>query len=264
LAITKKLDSIYLGVMQQMLYNLFNSQIKHYPFTHWHTHNIFPIDFFREIKKNLPNKKTYLDLSRKDTTFYSKKKTNETNNYLFQIGGNNLKLLKKNKVLFWEEFLKAFSNDFFLISILNFILPFFSHKERQKIQKESISLEWNLIKNNSDFTLLPHTDVSPKLLNILFYIPSSKEYSQCGTSIYLPKIEKNRKDPSSRKQYLTDSFLPFNLFHKLKTFPYVPNSSFSFIRSDNSFHAVEPLKQDFIERDILNFIITSTHKEPRI
>jgi len=260
---TEESTSTHFGIMQQMLYNLFNSQVQHYPFPHWYTQNIFPKDFFWELRKHLPDKETYTDYSEDSTTLYSKENTNKANKYLFNLERYNLKLLKEDQNIFWNKFLDAFSNDFFLVSILKFILPFFNQQEQQEIQKGSISLEWNLVKNSSDFILFPHTDVSLKLLSLLFYIPSSQENFQCGTTIFIPKIEKFSKDPSLKKQYLTDHYLGFDLFHKLKKFPYIPNSLFGFIRTDNSFHAVEPLKEKSIERDVLHFSIQNKKKEIR-
>jgi len=52
--------------------------------------------------------------------------------------------------------------------------------------------------------------------------------------------------------------IDFEHFHKLKTFAYLPNSVFGFICSDTSFHSVEPLKKEFIERDVLS--LTLLHK----
>jgi len=71
-----------------------------------------------------------------------------------------------------------------------------------------------------------------------------------GTSIYRPK------DPDFSCARRTN--YPFEEFIKVGTAPYMPNSLLAFLRSDRSFHGVEPLSvQDTGSgpRDLIQYVL---------
>ncbi len=70
-----------------------------------------------------------------------------------------------------------------------------------------------------------------------------KRTKHLGTSIYVPR------DPSFRCR--GGPHHPHELFHKVRTMEYKPNSLFAFIKNDRSFHGVEPIGDADVLRDIL-------------
>ena len=44
---------------------------------------------------------------------------------------------------------------------------------------------------------------------------------------------------------------PHNRFQKIMTMEYKPNSLFAFVKTDNSFHGVDPIQDEHVQRDIL-------------
>ena len=96
--------------------------------------------------------------------------------------------------------------------------------------------------DRSTYALGPHTDSVKKVLTLLIYLPEDASLSHLGTSMYTPL------DPT-----FTCDGGPHHKFHRfklLKTAQYKPNSLFGFFKTNNSFHGVEPIKEN-IRRDLL-------------
>ena len=106
-----------------------------------------------------------------------------------------------------------------------------------------VMLRWS--RDVKGYSLGPHTDYSGKVATLLFYLPDSTNAGPWGTSIYAPKS--SQKILADRHYYRED----FNL---VQTFPFAPNTMFGFLRTENSWHGVEPLTED-IQRDTLHYTI---------
>ena len=67
-----------------------------------------------------------------------------------------------------------------------------------------------------------------------------------GTSIYRP-----------RSPFTCDGgpHYPFDPFERIKTTRFAPNTLFMFVKSDISFHGVEPISDPGVERDLLLYSI---------
>jgi FkbM family methyltransferase len=100
-----------------------------------------------------------------------------------------------------------------------------------------------LIKDKEGYQISPHTDTPAKVVSALFYL-TDKEVDGAGTNIYQPN--KNGFICKEGKHY------SFDKFQKIKGFPYKPNSLLVFLRTDNSFHGVEPSP---CERNVLLYNI---------
>jgi hypothetical protein len=240
-------------IMWQTLYKLLNSQIRQHPFPHWNTQDIFPYDFFLKIVSNLPKKEDYKnDINTKNTP-YSDKPINKENQFIFELTEDNLSNLEKSKLTFWNNFMTAFSGDSFLLSFLKFIIPHLKKETQEYLSQNPLIAGWHLSKGDFTYNTLSDKEL---VSSLQFYLPSSDDLSEYGISIYSSKadndLEKNfQKAPDS-------SNLPLNFedLQKLKTFPYLSNSSFGFISGNNSFNKLENVKKESIDREILHFTLS--------
>ena len=99
-----------------------------------------------------------------------------------------------------------------------------------------------LVNDQSNYQLGPHTDLPTRLLSILIYLPSLDQPS-IGTSLYQPI------DPQfncrTGKHYRSKGF------KEVKKIPFKPNTLLAFPRTNQSFHGVETLKIDNLDRKML-------------
>ena len=97
-----------------------------------------------------------------------------------------------------------------------------------------------MIRDLPGYKIGPHSDSPKKALSALFYMPKDASHTDQGTSLYTPK-EKGFTCKGTEHY-------PFEMFDKVKTMPFLPNSLFAFPKSEVSFHGVEP---STIVRDVL-------------
>ncbi len=86
---------------------------------------------------------------------------------------------------------------------------------------------------------------------LLLYLAPDESAEHLGTSLYRPK-QAGFSCPDS-KHYPVDDFI------RVKTAPYRPNSLLAFVRSDISFHGLEPLSEQDVAttagRDVIQYVI---------
>ena len=99
----------------------------------------------------------------------------------------------------------------------------------------------------TDYSIAPHTDKPDKVVSLLFYLPADESLRELGTSLYVPKDPAFRCDGSIRH--------PFELFRKVTTAPFLPNSLFGFLKTDQAFHGVEVIDRPAVERNLLLYNI---------
>ena len=103
-----------------------------------------------------------------------------------------------------------------------------------------------LFRDFSNYSIGPHTDHPNFVMNFLFYLPENHDSAHLGTSVY--QVKDSRLLP-----HLSHDHYSFEIFDRLYTAPYAPNSAFGFIRSSKSFHGVEPIGEQTHPRNLLSF-----------
>jgi hypothetical protein len=78
---------------------------------------------------------------------------------------------------------------------------------------------------------------------LLFYLPKDESQSHLGTSIYLPKDPKFTCEGGPHYS--------FENFTRVVTMPFKPNALFAFVKTNNSFHGVEPVLDPDTKRWLL-------------
>lgn len=187
------------------------------PFPHFFAQNVFPDDFYDELMQILAKK----------DDFHAEKFANRE--FADQIGIPALDFMTE----------KGFLRD---------MLHLFAPEAISKFGGTNIQLshDLRLIRDSVNYKIGPHTDISSKVLSLLFYLPADSDYRECGTSIFIP-----------REEGFTCKGGPhwgFEGFRETWRAPYLPNSCFGFWKTSNSFHGVLPLPVQF-RRDVLLYNI---------
>ena len=155
----------------------------------------------------------------------------------------------------WKKFISLLESQEFIDDVASFIKPLqypyrpivASKKWILDCKKNSfpknlfqneVEVDWELSRYDKNNFLDPHTDRLTKYLSLLLYFPDlnwKDEYGG-GTVMYEPKDEKHKKNWSN-------NYMPFKYLNKSKSFSYKPNRLCGFIKTGNSWHGVEPIKQ---------------------
>lgn len=204
------------------------------PFPHYYLEEVFPNDYYRNLLQHLPASDVYenlyevTDLKLDHFRHRDQRDMNE----------GWTERLPPDRKLFWDSF-----NEWFLgPELAHAVLESFSS---QRASWPEVSVESQFICHRPGYFLGPHSDLYTKLVVLLIYLAPDHSVEHLGTSLYRPK------DPSftcpDSKHYSFEDFI------RVKTAPYRPNSLLAFMRSDISFHGLEPLST--AGRDVIQYVL---------
>ena len=238
---------MFLDTELHVAYRILNTPILNFPFPHFYVENVFPHDFYSKIQENLLTEKemtSMADLYPQNTGLASYK-----DRFVMDFTrADSMNKVGKKKKEFWTSFGENFSKGAFG-SVIQTKFKKFLDMRFQYLDDVSFRHEMQLINDKKNYSLGPHTDHPRKVASLLIYLPTDLTQKESGTSIYIPK------DPNFLAQNKEYQHYPHELFHKVITMPFAPNSAFSFIRTNNSFHGVEKLEVEDTDRWLLLFDI---------
>ena len=211
--------------------NLEKATIRHFPFQYLFYENVFPLDFYNDLIKSLPELPVYDP--------YSKARP----------GGNdfsgrfiiNLNKNTKNIGSAWKIARELLHNRATQLTLLS---KFQEIVDRRVNKNTTLETDTILIRDRTNYELNPHTDHPQRVVVLIIYLAKSNNSQHLGTSLYVPK---NRE--------LTCNGLwhhPRSEFTRIFTAPYKPNSALAFAKTNNSFHGVEAVAEGQ-ERNLIHF-----------
>lgn len=213
-------------------------QVEPHPFPHFFLEQVFPEDYYQEMLRNLPPDDVYQNLY--EVTDLKLDQFRHRNQRDMDHGWTDK--LPAEQQIFWDSFNQWFLSE----ELANAVLESFGRKSCPEVLVES-----QFIRHRAGYFLGPHSDLYTKLVVLLLYLAPDHNAEHLGTSLYRPK-QAGFSCPNS-KHY------PFEDFIRVKTAPYRPNSLFAFVRSDISFHGLEPLSERDVAatagRDVIQYVV---------
>jgi hypothetical protein len=229
------------------------AEVAYDPYPHYYIENVFPEEYYQELLRHLPASAVYENL-RAVTTLKLDHFRHRDQRDLNEGWTKNLPAELKE---FWDSFDEWFLGP----ELAQAALESFAEPLRARFGEgtpwPTVTVESQLIRHRAGYFLGPHSDLHTKIVVLLIYLASDESALHLGTSLYRPK-DRGFRCPDS-KHY------PFEDFIRVKTAPYKPNSMLAFLRSDVSFHGVEPLSERDVAascgRDLIQYVIHD--KKPR-
>lgn len=216
--------------MKHTIDKIASANIISYPYTHIEVDNVFSESTYSSILKNsIPSDCLY---SLKDRGRVS---ASYSNGRLVTDIKPSMPNLPDEIREFWEDFAIWMHYSFKKIILDKFKLPI-----------SDIKVDCLYTRDSKGFYLGPHADTNSKIVTALIYLPINNNNLDIGTSMYIPK-----KENFVCETGMHYSFKDFNLY---KTVSYQPNKLFCFVKSNKSFHGLEPIQKN-ITRDLLIFDI---------
>jgi hypothetical protein len=208
------------------------------PFPHFCLDHVFPDDYYDELLRHLPGSDVYENLYEVTDL----KLDHFRHRYQRDMNENWTSALQPELQSFWNSF-----NEWFLSpELAQAVLASFP----DHVSRPAVSVEAQFIRHRAGYFLGPHSDLYTKLVVLLVYLAPDAKAERLGTSLYRPKAA-GFSCPDS-KHYEFEDFI------KVKTAPYKPNSVLAFVRSDISFHGLEPLTEQDVAsegRDVIQYVI---------
>jgi hypothetical protein len=219
-----------------VLYRLANAPLQPYPFPHLYARDVFPAGYYAEIQRQLPPAAALKPLQEaRGAKGYPER-------FVMPLGGELPGGLSAAQREFWRDFARWVFRGRLGPAVLGRFAPIVEQRLQENPEME-ITDELLLVRDRSRYSLGPHTDTPAKVISVLFYLPADERLARHGTSVYLPKEEGFTSDGNAH--------LPFERFERVATMPFVPNSVFAFAKTNSSFHGVEPIAEEGVERNLL-------------
>lgn len=216
------------------------------PYPHYYLENVFPDDYYQSLLSHLPESTVYQNLYA--VTDLKLDHFRHRDQRDFNEGWTGM--LPDELKSFWIDFHEWFLGP----QLAQAVLATFPKPSRDQFDANEtwpeVSVESQLIRHRAGYFLGPHSDLYTKLVVLLLYLAPDEKAEHLGTSLYRPK------DPAFACP--NGAHYSFADFIKVKTVPYKPNSLLAFLRSDRSFHGVEPLSEQDVSagnRDLIQYVL---------
>jgi hypothetical protein len=215
------------------------------PYPHYYLEDVFPAEYYQTLLHNLPGSSFYqnlyevTDLKLNHFRHRDQRDLNE---------GWTEKLPDEIRS-FWVGFTQWFLG----LEFAQAVLKTFAEPLRERFGMQpvpEVSVEAQLIRHRAGYFLGPHSDLYSKLAVVLLYLAPDESASHLGTSIYRPKVPGFACANSTHYS--------FEDFIRVEIAPYRPNSLLAFLRSDRSFHGVQPLSEQDVStgnRDLIQYVL---------
>ncbi|MBS3652293.1 hypothetical protein KEU06_27250 [Pseudaminobacter sp. 19-2017] len=211
------------------------------PFPHLYAHDLLPLETYNELISNLPS----------DSDYQAYRPPYQERLFI-KLEGSQVSKLDSSVRSFWIEFERWInSQDFLDLMVAKFgeLLKSNIRHRRSQLRETArngkipIVSRTLLARDYAHFALGPHTDAKNKFITALYYLPKGDELMQFGTSIYRPKKQGYTSWESEHHKHED--------FDLVRTFENVPNTLFAFMKSDHSFHGVQPGEYPNVGRDLI-------------
>jgi len=235
---------MHTAVEDHVIYQVANAPLRIYPFPHFYIDSVFPPDFYAELRRNWPSAAQLVSLESTGRV----RKGAYRERFIMPLKKREVEALPPDKRAFWNG-LSAWmlgSTRFFLAVKDKFEAPLRA-RFGDAFERTVFSHEVLVVRDHSNYSLGPHTDSPRKAVSALFYCPEDESYAHLGTSIYTPV------DPAFR--CAGGPHHAFDLFRKIATMAFRPNALFAFVKTDNSFHGVDPIRDADVLRDLILYDI---------
>lgn len=230
------------AVMNYAIDRIISTPITRDPFPYLVVDNIFPADYYQQILDNFPGMDAVRPLS--ESGRVRKGTYEERLTVLFNP--EDFSRISPAQNIFWSEFSNWLYSESFLSAVI------FKFRETLESRISNIMATEGEIKVRGDALLVndqtnyeigPHTDSPHRLVTFLFYMPESDKDRDLGTSIYLPK-----------KEGFTcwgGPHYPRDQFDLVDTVDFLPNRLLMFPKTEKTFHGVEPVLREGVNRKLL-------------
>lgn len=227
------------------LHRILATPALNWPHTHLHVPDVFPAEFYARLRQAMPAADAYTPMSQTGKVAAGDYEMRSA----FLLDDAHLAQAPAAVGDFWRRM----RQEVFGPEFVNILLERHAADIRQRLEREGASwpdgirTDMTLVRDTRSGGVKIHTSDNRNLLTFLFYLPEDDRYVRHGTTVYVPRERSMRCWGGPHHDFAG--------FDRVWTAPYRANSLFMFVKSDDSFHGVEPVDTPGIRRDILLFYI---------
>lgn len=235
-------DSIAETFKKSLRVSLSSNPIETQPSPHFYGQNTFDPALYDRIRQNLPDSELYGGVAGRTGNARAKK-----SRLALPMKPDNLARLPDQQRSFWEQATSYFQSSEFLKLAISAYQPVLAQVRPDLINHDKFEIRFELLRDATAYGIGPHSDHPNKVMTLLFYLSGGEKSESLGTSFYLPK--------QVGFECTTGVHYDYEHFTRIKTCQYAPNAVLSFLRTNTSFHGVEVIKKENVQRDVLRWML---------
>lgn len=231
-----------IDVESHVIYRIANAAPRHYPFPHVIVEDVFPAAFYARLIANLPASADMKPIAAVRPVSAGTGK----NRHVVNLDPAEVAAMREPVRGVWQDMASWMLREPFARALVTAFGPFLQQRFRDQ-PDVVIKSEARFVEDQPGFEHGPHTDAPWKVLSLIFYLPDDDASQHLGTGLYVPR------DPNFRCR--GGPHYPFDKFRHIFTVPYRRNAAFMFVKSEQSFHGVEPIVQGGRSRHLILYDI---------
>jgi hypothetical protein len=222
----------------RFLYNVANAPLRSFPYPHIYVRDVFPQEVYAELQLNIPDPAAMIPIEQARPVRGYKER------FVLDLADTGERLTAPQRS-FWTGLQGLIMGG----GLKAALLQKFGAEVQRRFAGQTVRFaeETLLVQDVTRYALGPHTDTPAKVVTVLFYLPRDDSQSHLGTSIYMPSDRAYRCAGGQHYNY--------EGFDRVATMPFLPNSMFAFVKTDQSFHGVEPVTDPDVRRWLLLYDI---------
>ncbi len=226
------------SVQAHLTYNLANARIRNWPFPHLFFENVFPDDFYAGLMDTMPGEGAYSPIGKLRNVYNTVGTEPYPDRFVMRLDENMTDCGR-----YWNTAMRTIRSAETAATLLDHFGDTVGQRLTRNATFEPDSI---LIRDKTNYKLGPHTDNPVRFVVLIVYLPETRDNEHLGTSIYVPKTPGFTCEGGPHHK--TEDFT------RVFTAPYRPNSALAFVKTDNSFHGVEPVNEGE-ERNIIHLYL---------
>ncbi len=226
------------SITAHLIYNLANTTIRPWPFPHLYFENAFPDEFYLRLQDAMPPFQDFDQIAKIRDVRSSDGSVPYKDRFVISFNDDVPHLQPP-----WKTVQNMFMDQKIGMALLGKFEPYLTER---LAEGEEVIPDALLIRDRGNYSLGPHTDHPLRLVILIIYLPLTDAEPHLGTSLYVPKEDGFTCAGGEHYEH--------EKFHRAFTAPYKPNSALAFVKTNNSFHGVEPVTEGE-ERTLFHFFI---------
>ncbi|HVZ47058.1 MAG TPA: FkbM family methyltransferase [Ramlibacter sp.] len=229
-------------VLSHLLNRVAKTPVVNDPFPYLVVDDVFPSDYYRQMLEHFPTHESLRPIS--ETGRVSQGLYEERLTVLFT--DDEFARMTPAQQAFWRDFAAWMYTDQFTAA---FVAKFGDALEPRLANilavDNALQIRGDalLVNDQTRYAIGPHTDAPHRLVSFLFYLPADDAMRDLGTSLY------RHKDPNF--VCWGGPHHPFDDFVRVKTIDFLPNRLVAFPKTERSFHGVERIEREGVNRPLL-------------
>lgn len=213
------------SVLPTVLKSLEKADLKHKPFSYYELEDIFPEDFYQEMRDHLPEIKDMNELKH----FASKRWDRSYARRIIEVfSEDDLKKISQEHRGPWLTLWRMGQDPKYQKKVLKMLQPAIKKRFEKPLKLSDFYVKMVITRDLDQYRIQIHPDTARKIVTMQFYLPPDDDHHDLGTIMHEKVPKEKRKSKNHDDKY-----------KKIRQMKFGKNRGYGFAVNEKSFHSVD-------------------------